>query len=173
MSCHILILSCVYIQTMSSKKKTSPKVSSKFEAAEKLKKDLAQKNIEVTAENLKKYQKDNGVVALKPLLNSLSCQLKRKDSLDDYKSLNELDRWSHIARFVLDPSSGGLTAKNTTEVVHRERDSRKYAEFTMKQLGSERWLNCMDHAKAECKKLERIAEAPSSTPENPVRVYKY
>ena len=73
----------------------------------------------------------------------------------------------------MDPSSGGLAAKNTTEVVHRERDSRKYAELTMKQLGSERWLNCMDHAKAECKKLERIAEAPSSTPENPVWVYKY
>eukprot|EP00959_Pyramimonas_sp_CCMP1952_P362764 7596740-Pyramimonas_sp.AAC.1 len=74
-----------------------------------------------------------------------------KSALDDYMKLKaDADRRDWLAKFVVDPSTGGSTASSGTTVTKRDTEKEVDEWLTEKQLGGPQWLNDPYAAKILC-----------------------
>ena len=150
----------------------SPKKSAKkATAVDAMKAELSKRSLPFTAEGIEKLQAMEGSAITKPLVDACSYTLKRKEpgSIDQFKGLKGADRFAHLSRFMLDPSSGGLqcVANYTSTVAVKTRRGWEFEDLTEAQLASGTWLNCAQHAKAIVQTLDKVGDSAG------VQLYRY
>ena len=148
----------------------------KSTAVELLKKALEQHALPMTADGIQRLQEKEGAKATKGVVDACSYAMKQTpEGIDAFKGLRGADRFAHLERFCIDPSTAGLkcSASNSHSVAKKEEQGWQFADLTAKQLASSRWLNDEAHAAAVIKTLKEMGEAPGSTPDYKVLLYRY
>ena len=153
------------------------KAAKKNNAVELLKKALEEHRLPLTADGIKQLQAKEGSKATKPLVDACSYAMRNAEGggLDAFKALKGDERYSHLARFALDPATAGIKfdAENKHTVARSEQQGWEFEDLTLKQLGSPNWLNDELHAANLIKTLVIQGEAPGSTPEYRIPLYRY
>eukprot|EP00959_Pyramimonas_sp_CCMP1952_P034877 730512-Pyramimonas_sp.AAC.1 len=88
--------------------------------------------------------------AINSLYNAMRHTLRSKDptSFAEYgKCKSDEERHEWLARFVIDPRSGGCKAYSTTTVQKGRSDESTTSWCTISQLAGPEWFNDLQHAK--------------------------